>query len=130
MSNIFFIAAIVFLYIAYGATWKLTHPRDFALPATAMILNNIICIIGYIIPTICIYNLTNIAWYWSAFINFIAIISISHIIASFYTAIFGCKTEEMLDYETGIIHRNSLHGIDAIITVCIGIIFFIIAIFI
>jgi hypothetical protein len=112
MNNTFFIAAIVFLYIAYGATWKWTHPKDFGLPPIAMILNNVICIIGYILPAICICKLTNITWYWSALINFIAIISISHIISSIYIIILGCKTD----------------GIDALITVCLGVLFFIIAI--
>jgi hypothetical protein len=144
MNNIFFIAAIVFLYIAYGATWKWTHPHPngFVPPISmfvfseralfyAEILNNIIYIIGYIIPAICICKLTNISWYWSALINLIAVSSISHIIASIYVAILGYKTkEEMFDFTIGSIRRNPIYGIDAIITVCIGVVSFIIAIFI
>ncbi len=129
MNYYFFIVSIIFMYISYGCAWKYSHEelRWEIIPESGRLLNNLICLLAFILPVISLCQISSLSWYWLLLINIVSVLTLSHLMAPIYYWIFGCRTPLQYDYFKEKMMKSRLYGADMLITMSIGLILFILA---
>jgi hypothetical protein len=83
-------------------------------------------IISFLIITLSFKKTLNIEWYWSLLLSLISNFVFANLFYGIYLPFFGYKSKPRISIQLGIVERVNLHYIDAIITLIIAIILFII----
>lgn len=102
--------------------------------STAMIENSIsgklllllLPLLSFVFLTISISNIGHLKWYLSIIISIISVFLLAGLLANIYSSILGFKSKPSLSIQAGGYVRHNLHIIDSLITLCLGIILFLI----
>jgi len=71
-------------------------------------------------------NINHSKWYWNFGISILLTLFLSEMLANIYSSVLGIKSKPSMSIRTGGYVRHNINIIDAIITLIVGIILFII----
>ncbi len=122
MEQILGILGLIFLYMAFGAVWKVVK-HQWCLTEKTKKETGLTSALSLILSSIILSHLLSLNWYWSVFINCIAIIPISQIAINIYTSLIGLFSyKRKIRFQLDEISLNT----DSIVMLNIGIILFVI----
>jgi hypothetical protein len=82
--------------------------------------------LSFILLFFSIENINHSKWYWNFSISILLTLFLSEMLANIYSSVLGIKSKPSMSIRTGGYVRHNINIIDAIITLIVGIILFII----
>jgi hypothetical protein len=85
-----------------------------------------VSLLSFIMLFFTIENINHSKWYWNFGISILLTLFLSEMLANIYSSVFGIKSKPSMSIRTGGYVRHNINIIDAIITLIVGLILFII----
>lgn len=89
-------------------------------------LLSMVSLLSFIMLFFTVENINNSKWYWNFGISILLTLFLSEMLANIYSSILGIKSKPSMSIRTGGYVRHNINIIDAIITLIVGLILFII----
>lgn len=85
-----------------------------------------VSLLSFILLFFSVENIYHFKWYWNFGISILLTLFLSEMLANIYSSVLGIKSKPSMSIRTGGYVRHKINIIDAIITLIVGIILFII----
>lgn len=92
-------------------------------------LLSLVSLLSFIMLFFTVENINNSKWYWNFGISILLTLFLSEMLANIYSTLLGIKSKPSMSIRTGGYVRHNINIIDAIITLIVGLILFIINIY-
>ena len=92
-------------------------------------LLSMVSLLSFIMLFFTVENINNSKWYWNFGISILLTLFLSEMLANIYSSVLGIKSKPSMSIRTGGYVRHNINIIDAIITLIVGLILFIINIY-
>jgi len=89
-------------------------------------LLSMVSLLSFIMLFFTVENINNSKWYWNFGISILLTLFLSEMLANIYSSVLGIKSKPSMSIRTGGYVRHNINIIDAIITLIVGLILFII----
>jgi hypothetical protein len=92
-------------------------------------LLSMVSLLSFVMLFFTVENINNSKWYWNFGISILLTLFLSEMLANIYSSVLGIKSKPSMSIRTGGYVRHNINIIDAIITLIVGLILFIINIY-
>ena len=89
-------------------------------------LLSMVSLLSFIMLFFTVENINHFKWYWNFGISILLTLFLSEMLANIYSSVLGIKSKPSMSIRTGGYVRHNINIIDAIITLIVGLILFII----
>lgn len=89
-------------------------------------LLSLVSLLSFIMLFFTVENINHSKWYWNFGISILLTLFLSEMLANIYSSVLGIKSKPSMSIRTGGYVRHNINIIDAIITLIVGLILFII----